>query len=132
MTAREIIENIDSMEGGFDPNPPDEHEQEIQRFLHGHRSGRRYQPREHSIQFRSQAPKFAEQWPSQPNWHLGHRSSRMSMNRNNRRKSFGYSDTYSLRDRGWPLVNRGHDRRRKAWERAVAKFGQVRGAGEGI
>ena len=66
-------------------------------------------------------------------WHPGHRSSRMSMNRNLRRKRFGYTDApSSLRDRGWPYANRGYDRRRAAWEKAVARFGRVRPGGEAI
>lgn len=74
---------------------------------------------------------FAQQWPQKPKWHPGHRSNRMSVNRNARRKSFGYRDTYSLRDRGWPTANRGFDSRVKKYERAVKRHGSV-SPGEGI
>lgn len=33
----------------------------------------------------------------------------MSLNRNARRKSFGYRDTYSMRERGWPTAYRNPD-----------------------
>lgn len=55
----------------------------------------------------------------------------MSMNRNLRRRSFGYSDVYSLRDRGWPYANRGYDLRKRKYERELARHGQVE-PGEGI
>lgn len=126
--ARSVIENIDSYEGGV-PRPVNPFKDQIDRLL----KGPDYEP-ELRYDYQPTDPKFKEQWPEpELKWHLGHRSSRMSLNRNNRRKSFGYQDApSSLRDRGWPYANRGFDRRRKAWEKAVAKFGQVRGAGEGI
>jgi len=77
--------------------------------------------------------RYSEQFPRKPQWHPGHRSSRMSLNRNARRKSFGYTDTpSSLRDRGWPFVNRGYDRRMNKYNRELKKFGSVQPPGEGI
>ena len=96
MTAREIIENIDSYEGGNESDPL-----------------------------------FRQQIPLPPRWHPGHRSSRMLLRRNQRRQGFGYTDRDSMRDRGWPWVNRGFDAQMKKYKRALARFGQVRG-GEGI
>lgn len=122
-----VKENIDSYEGGV-PRPVNPFKDQIDRLL----KGPDYEP-ELRYDYHPTDPKFKEQLPPpEPKWHPGHRSARMSMNRNTRRKSFGYRDTYSLRDRGWPYANRGFDRRRKAWEKAVARFGQVRGEGEGI
>jgi len=83
-------------------------------------------------QFRPTPYRFHDQWPIKPEWHTGHRSSRMSMNRNLRRRGFGYRDVYSLRDRGWPYVNRGFDSRMKKYQRALKRFGQVQPGGEGI
>jgi hypothetical protein len=69
--------------------------------------------------------------PVKPSWHLGHRSSRQALNRNLRGRSFGRTDNYSLRDRGWPYVNRGFDAKMKKYERKLKRFGEVT-PGEGI
>ncbi len=79
-----------------------------------------------------QRGRFWTQWPIKPAWHPGHRSSRMLRNRNTRRKNFGYSDYRdSMRDRGWPHVNRGFDAAKKKYDRAMRRFGAVE-PGEGI
>ncbi len=70
-------------------------------------------------------------WPTRPDWHPGHRSARMSTNRNIRRRGFGYTDQYSLRDRRWPYVNRSYDAQMKKYRRALLRHGQVL-PGEGI
>jgi hypothetical protein len=73
-------------------------------------------------------PSFQAQVPPMPKWHPGHRSSRMLLNRNLRRKSFGYTDRDSMRDRRWPVVNRDYDLAMKRWKR----YGLLKGRGEGI
>ena len=68
---------------------------------------------------------FREQLPRPPAWHPGHRSSRRLLNMNNRRSSFGYTDRDSMRDRGWPIVNRDFDKRKRAYDRKLRRQGEV-------
>lgn len=75
--------------------------------------------------------KFSAQWPHKPDWAPGHRSARMSTNRNLRARSFGRKDNYSLRDRGWPTANRSFDFQKRKYERKLKRHGEVR-PGEGI
>jgi len=41
-------------------------------------------------------------FPDKPSSPMFRNSKTMCRNRNDRRKSFGYTDAYSMRERGWP------------------------------
>lgn len=47
--------------------------------------------------------------PVEPSPAMFQNSKTMATNRNQRRKSFGYRDTYSMRERGWPTAYRRQD-----------------------
>lgn len=121
MNAHELVnhllENLDSMEG-----VPDYDEF----FTKALREPNSPEGRQHRLQ--SSPPKSAaEARRMGVNWYIKDRkkytfsdpevsgrppfqnSRTMATNRNLRRKSFGYRDTYSMRERGWPTAYRRPD-----------------------
>jgi hypothetical protein len=121
MTALEVVnallENLDSMEG-----VPD-----FDEFLTtAIRDPKSPEGRQHRLS--SSPPSSAREARSMGvNWYIKHgkkytfsdpavssrvpfqNSKTMATNRNARRKSFGYRDTYSMRERGWPTSERRPD-----------------------
>lgn len=62
------------------------------------------------------------------------KSHTIASNRNARRKSFGYKDVYSTRDRNWPMPNRKsyYNKQDRAMKLMRAKLDQEQEEGSGI
>lgn len=81
-------------------------------------------------------------WPVQRDYAasapMARHSVTLAANRNAKRQSYGYTDVYSIRDRGWPTrepkTKAGQARQREkqreaAWERQQAEEDRLKGSG---
>lgn len=144
MTATQIVAHLletemDSMEGvpdyndwrtkAFDPKTPEHH---AWRLIHQKPTNPR-EARQMGVNwYIKQGRKYTFSLAEPEHGGYPRNSHTMATNRNQRRKSFGFTDTYSVRERNWPSGGNAAYYRRQdkaRIERENAEFNRLIGAG---